>query len=236
MPNRLLYAVGDIHGRADLLEQMIAAIEVDAADAEGDLVFLGDYIDRGPDSAGVLRRLCGLSVGNLTVTCLMGNHEQMLLSFLDDPLTGEMWLRNGGMETISDFDPVRRASAEGVSPMLDLRDRLQWAMGKELIEWLRGLPLCFLSGTAGCVHGMPDPNVSWELQEPRELLWGRPATASTPRSDGIWVIHGHTIIPQPEAMPGRISVDTGAYKSGLLSAVCCDGGKSRFLSVGRVAQ
>ncbi len=236
MPDRLLYAVGDIHGRADLLEQMIDAIEIDAAGAEGDLVFLGDYIDRGPESAAVLRRLCGLRVGHLRVNCLMGNHEQMLLSFLEDPLAGEMWLRNGGMETISDFDPARRDPAEGVSPLQDLRDRLQRAMGQELVDWLRGLPLSFLSGTAGCVHGMADPKASWEMQAARGVLWGRPTAASTPRRDGIWVIHGHTVVPQAEIGPGRIAVDTGAYKSGLLSAVRCDGGESRFLTVGGAAQ
>lgn len=231
IPDRLLYAVGDIHGRADLLELMLEAIAADAGTAEGDLVFLGDYIDRGPDSAAVLERLRGLQVGNLDVTCLMGNHERMLLSFLDDPLQGQMWLRYGGLETTSDFVLTRAALETGATPMETLRDRLEEAIAPDLLNWLRGLPLSFLSGNAGCLHGMADPNVSWESQSESVLLWARPARGSTPRADGIWVIHGHTVVATAERDAGRICVDTGAYKSGVLSAARCERGDIRFLSV-----
>lgn len=235
-PNRLTYAVGDIHGRRDLLDQMIDEIEADADGARGDLVFLGDYIDRGPDSAAVLKRLYRLELGNLTVTCLMGNHERMLLSFLEDPAQGELWLRNGGLETIADFGPARRTSVNGQSPMETLRVQLQEVIGTDMLDWLRALPLSFLSGNMGCLHAMADPARAWEDQEERMLLWGRPSPNSAPRPDGIWLVHGHTIVDAAEIGPGRISVDTGAYKSGVLSAVRCDGATARILTVRSVAQ
>lgn len=237
MPERLVYAVGDIHGRRDLLDQMLDLIRSDARGAEADLVFLGDYIDRGPDSAAVLARLRTLQVENMCVTCLMGNHERMLLSFLEDPdRNGDIWLRHGGTETVADFVSGRaRATHEG-SRLQSLRDSLMAALGDDLLTWLQARPLSFLTGNIGCVHGMADPALPWEQQEEHTLLWGRISRERRSREDGIWVVHGHTVIPRATQSDGLVSVDTGAYKSGVLSAVRCEAGDVRFLTTSDAPQ
>lgn len=220
-PDHPLYVIGDIHGRFDLLQALLHRLSPDIP-----IVCVGDYVDRGEDSAGVLRFLCNRK----DIICLKGNHEDMLLQFLDWPLQdGARWLRNGGLQTLASF---------GVSPPMDLSDEkamsaasaaLRDAMGKDLVEWIRDLPLWHQSGNVFVTHAGADPALPVPDQDPRHLLWGHPAFLKQWRTDGIWIVHGHTIVNAAAIDRGRISIDTGAYATGRLTAVRIDTGKAESL-------
>lgn len=218
-PERLTYVVGDIHGRADLLERLLRLIEQDRAGADADLVFLGDYVDRGPSSADVLHRLRALSLPGVSLTCLMGNHERMMLDFLADPgAAGERWLINGGLETAQSFLDTAQIAGGGDAFARELRDALQAAIPPALQEWIAARPLQWRSGTLGCVHAVTDPLADWDAQAEATLLWGRPDARMPARRDGLWIAIGHTVVASPVIQHRRIMLDTGAYRSGVLSA------------------
>ncbi|MFY0312735.1 metallophosphoesterase family protein [Leisingera sp. D0M16] len=221
-PDIPLCVIGDVHGCLPLLERMLRQVP------HGHRIILaGDYIDRGEQSAEVLRYLRERP----DLTCLMGNHEDMLLRFLQDPGgEGGRWIRNGGLQTLASFD-VRGARPQmNREELCECRDRLQEAMGETLTSWVAGLETSVLSGNVLAVHAGADPRAAPDEQTEDAILWGHPDFIRKPRRDGIWVVHGHTIVNQPAAEQGRIAVDTGAYATGTLSAVCLDGSAPRFLT------
>lgn len=217
-PDENFTAVGDIHGRYDLMLRLM-----DRLAERSDLcrlVFLGDYIDRGEQSAEVLKGLHWLDKNVRGVICLRGNHEDMLLGFLEDPLRhGPTWLQYGGRQTLLSFGvaPVHPGVPE--IEWLDARESLQNKMGVEQIDWLRGLPAIWQSGNVAAVHAGAAPERALDEQDAQDLIWGHPDFLKQPRRDGIWVIHGHTIVEEVVAGEGRIGVDTGAFATGRLSAV-----------------
>lgn len=218
--------VGDIHGRLDLLEALLAQIVPDAP-----LVFVGDYIDRGEQSAQVLRRVQEMDQARARAICLIGNHEDMLLKFLDDPVgRGRRWLRFGGLQTLSSFGIGPVAETSPPQALEQAGEALAERMGAALIAWLRALPTSWQSGNVAVVHAGADPQLPLESQDPQALKWGHPAFRKTPRRDGIWVVHGHTIVDQPHAEAGRIAIDTGAFATGRLTAARIAPGELRFLS------
>ncbi|MFX0547395.1 metallophosphoesterase family protein [Roseovarius sp. S1116L3] len=221
-------AVGDIHGRADLLAELLGRM---AADHSGwPVVFLGDYVDRGPDSRRVLDLLMA-ATANGGATCLMGNHERMLLDFVEDPAPrGPRWLRNGGVETAASFDVrVPEGALDDPAALEALRDVFVAAMGVNRIEWLRALPLVWRSGNVWAVHAGAAPGRPMDRQSPDVLLWGHPQFLQQARDDGQWIVHGHTITDVLQARQGRIGVDTGAYATGILSAAAVTPGGVTFL-------
>lgn len=224
-PERQSYLVGDIHGRSDLLEQMLELIDAhiggtDANDPQ--LVFLGDYVDHGPRSDEVLARLRELTASFPdNVTCLMGNHERMLLDFLTDPVTrGARWLRAGGAATLLSYriDGPALAAAPLPDALRAAAGRLRAAMGEETLEWLTALPLSWQSGTLWAVHAGADPYREMTAQSARVLLYGHPEFDSAPRGDGLWIAHGHVEADLPRAGDGRIALDTAAWSTGRLTA------------------
>lgn len=224
-PDAAFFAIGDIHGRDDLLARLLDKIA--HAQSTGPIICVGDYIDRGEDSAGVLRRLMALGPG---ITCLMGNHEDMLIRFLDMPAeNGARWLRNGGLQTMASFGIGNVTESSSADELTDARDRLRAAMGEPLERWLRALPTRWQSGNVAVVHAGADPALPLDVQTPETLIWGHPDFAKRARADGIWIVHGHTMVDDPVAVAGRISIDTGAYATGRLTAahVAADG--LRFL-------
>jgi serine/threonine protein phosphatase 1 len=228
--------VGDIHGRADLLEAMLHRIAghilaQDADDAQ--VVFLGDYIDRGAESAAVLRRLADLALAEPQhVRCLRGNHEQMLLDFLDDPAAGPVWLWNGGRETLTSFGLASLPHDAPAAALVRLRAEVREVLSDGLEDWLRSLPLSLRLGTLWAVHAGADPSQPMDRQVPHVLIWGHPEFATRPRRDGLWVVHGHTITEEAKAEGGRISVDTGAVFTGRLTAAAIlPEGRVEFLTV-----
>jgi len=231
-PEHTTYVIGDLHGRADLLERALDRVDehVGHSGAQNpQVVFVGDYIDHGPDSAAALARLHELSTDlPANVTCLMGNHERMLLDFLADPATrGPRWLRSGAEATLDSFGLHSSQLTPGCGAELfrqqaaALRDQ----MDPELVDWLERLPLSWHSGNLWVVHAGADPQHAMSDQSSRVLLWGHPEFDSRPRADGTWVAHGHVPAQSHVMTEGRICVDTGAWQTGLLctAAIAPDG-------------
>ncbi|MEE9427650.1 MAG: metallophosphoesterase family protein [Paracoccaceae bacterium] len=211
-PTHPVAIVGDIHGRADLLENLLKKVSEKAPDAK--VVFVGDYVDRGPDSRKVLDRLRGLD----GAVYLRGNHEVMLLEFLDEPIElGGRWLRNGGINTLESFGiDLEENPSHGAA--ISASQRLKAALAEGGEAWLRGLPLTWQSGNLVVTHAGPNPVVPIEQQKEQDLLWGHHRFLRDSRKDGIWVAHGHWIREKAISKGGRINVDTGAWKTGRLTA------------------
>ena len=215
--------IGDLHGCLELTEDLLAKLQEQAPGVE--LVFVGDYIDRGEKSAEVLRLLVNMP----EAVCLKGNHEQMLIDFLENPEEkGARWLRYGGLQTVASF----RCSTP-VDRLVDLRDELRAAIGQEMMPWLGGLPLTYSNGNLRVVHAAAHPERPMNLQSESVLMWGHPKFEHIGRNDGIWIAHGHTIVATPLVRSGRISVDTGAYATGRLTAAIITNGEVEFCQVHR---
>lgn len=233
-----VYVVGDIHGMSTSLERLLEKIDADigareAADPK--LVFVGDYIDRGDFSATVLMRVFELSQQMPdNVVCLMGNHEKMMLEFLDRPREkGRRWIRNGGLQTVASFG-VRGLVTDNAEDavLAELSATFRSALPEGLEDWLRARPLSWTSGNLAVVHASANPAKPIDAQSERSLLWGNKSFFEDERSDGIWVAHGHTVVEAAGAEGGRISVDTGAVFGGVLTAGAIDpSGEVRFLQV-----
>ncbi len=236
-PEQVLLVVGDIHGCHSLLGQKLN--DVDAyvkANAQhiGDfprLVFVGDYVDRGEQSAQVLQWVFELQqVLPDQVICLMGNHERMMLDFIDDPAgRGVRWLRNGGLQTLASYNIGGLRERSDVEELTEASHALEAAMPDGLLEWLRALPLLHHSGNVCVVHAAMDPHLGPNDQTYNTLLWGHKEFMTTARSDGYWVVHGHTIVREPQITKSRISIDTGAYHSGRLTVAVVAPGSCVFI-------
>lgn len=228
-----LYAVGDIHGRDDLLAELQARI---AADAEGSrarrpvLLYIGDYIDRGPDSKAVLDRLVDRPLAGFETIHLMGNHEALALEFLEDPGVGPLWFSNGGDATLLSYgvDPLQRAGPAR-APYRALRDAFAAALPERHLAFLRGLRLSHAEGDYLFVHAGIRPGVPLERQSPEDLLWIRREFLDSEADHGKVVVHGHSIARQPERRPNRIGIDTGAFATGRLTALVLEGTEAGFL-------
>lgn len=228
-PEHALAVIGDLHGRADLLEEMIGLISANAG-SDTKLVFVGDYVDRGKDSASVLATLQALQADGwpAEVICLMGNHEAMMLNFLDSPEEdAEIWLKNGGTNTLASFG-IKLPDREPAS-LLHARDALREALADRTEAWLRALPLSHRSGNILISHAGTNPHAPPEQQETDYLLWGHPDFLTARRRDTYWIAHGHWVGAEPHARDGRISVDTGAYATDRLTAALLSESGCRFI-------
>lgn len=230
---RRIYAVGDIHGRNDLLGAMIDKILCDAGDCDEKplIVFLGDYIDRGENSRDVIDSLIDLSGWpEFDTVLLMGNHERMLLDFLAEPAKNARWLRFGGLQTLLSYGAQIHGSVTQPGNLEQIRDELEKLMGGHK-HFLEKMQLSHRNGNMFFCHAAADPLVAPRMQEERHLLWGHDDFFDRPRSDGVWVTHGHTVVEKPVIVNGRISIDTGAYFSNKLTSVRFAGTTVRFLTV-----
>lgn len=231
---RLVYAIGDIHGRDDLLGRLLGAIERDAdvyADTAPVLVLVGDYIDRGMQSREVLERLADGLPSRFESVALMGNHEAAMLEFLDGGEDGPAWLRYGGLETLHSYGvpmvrlPTSRQDHEA------LRERALERIPARHLTFLRACILWHVEGDYVFVHAGIRPGVALERQTPDDLLWIRDEfLRSSSDFGGRVVVHGHTVCNRPEVRANRINVDTGAYVSGRLTAVALSGDQRRFIA------
>lgn len=214
-PDEPLCLVGDLHGRADLLDRLLRLRDNRFPKAR--MVFLGDMVDRGPDSAGVLARLRDEAAKG--AICLSGNHEAMLLSFLEDPEAARGWLTHGGYETLESY----RLLEQGGGDAGELAARLRRALeGDGSLDWLHSLPLWWQSGNLVAVHAGMDPSLAPAEQSQRVLQWGHEEFGRRSRPDGLWVAHGHVIVEQAFSRRGRIALDTGAYATNRLSFALVD--------------
>jgi len=229
-----LYVVGDIHGRLDLLDRMLDLIARDAAAARGGvqhtLVFLGDYVDRGPDSAGVVDRLCaGPPLPGFGSVCLKGNHEERMLLFLTDVRSGAAWLRFGGRECLGSYGVRQPAGQEEADWLPQAQAAFRAALPPGHLAFLRALRLSLRVGDYLFVHAGIRPGVPLDRQDAEDLLWIREPFLSSDADHGAVIVHGHTIRTVPETLSNRIGIDTGAYESGRLSCLVLEGTDRRFL-------
>lgn len=229
-----VYAVGDIHGRADLLRKLLGLIEADNAQqppAEVWLIFLGDYVDRGPASRDVIDILMQDPPFADKVVRLRGNHEDAMLAFLDDPARGRIWLDWGGMATLMSYG-VRVPPDMAPDKRFDhMSKRLRDLLPPEHKDFIEGMPFEHTMGDYLFVHAGVNPQVPLDRQDPFDLTtirspfleWGKPL--------GKMVVHGHTISTDgPVMLPWRIGIDTGAYATGRLTALVLEGEDRRVVT------
>lgn len=230
----MIYAVGDIHGQMAMLEQALARIDADGG-ADARVVFLGDYIDRGPDSRGVIDRLCqGLDAGRDWV-CLKGNHDRMFEWFMENPprhdpqmLVGYHWLheRIGGVETLASYG----VGVEDRTRLKDIQAIAKDAVPQRHVDFLRSLVLSHETDDLFCVHAGIRPGVPLAHQDEEDLIWIRQefhrATAPHPKL----IVHGHTPVGAATHYGNRVNLDTGAGYGHALSVALFDGAQVSLLT------
>lgn len=224
-----VYAIGDIHGRFDLFEALIAAIDEDdgaAARAKTTIILLGDLIDRGPDSAGVIK-LARLWEEYRTIRCLVGNHEEMLLDGLEDTDVLRHFLRHGGRETILSYGISKKEFNK--SSLEELQALLRARIPQEDLAFLSRCEDMIEMGSYMFVHAGVNPKRSLNEQKPSELRWIRdPFLKHKDRYSHV-IVHGHTITEKVEEKKNRIGIDTGAYRFGRLTALVLEGDTRRYI-------
>jgi serine/threonine protein phosphatase 1 len=230
-----LYAIGDIHGRDDLLGALHALIATDLRDnppQKAEIIYLGDYIDRGADSQKVIDRLIHFKETFPAVKpiFLKGNHEDAMLNFLLDYAIGREWLMYGGQATLYSYG-VPLYDFQGATPTVlqSLQEQLRGLLPASHLEFLQRLPLHYESGDYFFAHAGVNPLLRLEEQHHADLLWIRDDFLRSSKNFGKIVVHGHTISRTPEFKHNRIGVDTGAYATGTLTAVVLEGTTQRVL-------
>lgn len=225
MPEQPLAVIGDVHGMADPFLRLLDLLAQEAPGAR--VICVGDLIDRGERSAEVLA-----VARQRELEVILGNHEEMLLRFLEAPeREGARWLRNGGLQTLASFGIGGVTASAAPERMAEARDALRAALGPAGELWFQGLPRLIVSGNVAVSHAGADPWRPISQQVPAALSWGHADFGQRVRTDGIWVVHGHVVVPAPRAENGVISIDTGAYAGGPLSAALIAEGQIRFLEV-----
>lgn len=220
-PGSRIYAIGDIHGCRDELERLLAMIDADDArrrPAETTLIFLGDLVDRGPDSAGVVERLLTLAQERPRIRFLKGNHEELFLHALDGAKDAlRMFCRVGGKETVLSYG-IDRAEYDSLD-YPQLAARLAALVPPAHRTFLEGFEDMIVSGDYAFVHAGVRPELPLDEQRPGDLRWIRDSFLDYRGALPKMIVHGHTITPEVDRRPNRIGVDTGAYASGKLTAL-----------------
>ncbi len=227
-----LYAIGDIHGRLDLLNLLLAKIEADDAtrpEAKTKLIILGDLPDRGPESRGVIEKLMRMAAASPDIVFLMGNHEEMMIrTYEGDRQVAGTFNKTGGRETMLSY---------GVAP--ELYD--SWDLGTfaakaadyipaDHIDFLRSFQNWHRAGDYLFVHAGIAPGIAIEDQDPVELRWIRRTFIESTDDHGAMIIHGHTVTDGVDVRPNRIGIDTGAFQSGVLTAIGLEGNDRWFIA------
>lgn len=228
------YAIGDIHGRLDLLDRLLRAIEADLrgrSPRKTTLVFLGDLIDRGPNSSGVVERLRTFRGDGVRTCFLTGNHEEVLLRMLEGErglLAG--WLTFGGAQCLASYglDPVELAGADEGSALATIKQ----AIPQTHASFLATFTDMLVFGDYLFVHAGIRPGVDLSLQSQADLHWIRMPFLEDETDHGRVIVHGHTICDAVEWRCNRIGIDTGAYRSGVLTALGLEGGERWILDTG----
>ncbi len=230
-----IYAVGDIHGCLDLLEGMVARIRADLAARPHPkplVMFLGDYVDRGPDSRGVIEALIGLEADpDFATAYLLGNHDRYVQAYLRDPEWYDLtyhWLADnlGGGKTLASYGVP---DANPARPALT-REPFAAAFPDSHRAFLDRAALWVRRGDYVFAHAGIRPGVALEAQDPEDLIWIREPFLSSAADFGFKVVHGHTIGKAVEHHPNRIAVDTGAFRTGVLSCVVLEGATVALLT------
>lgn len=231
-----VYAIGDVHGRRDLLDLLLEQIIADdrargAADTQ--IVFLGDLMDRGPDSSGVIDR--AIEVAQMLgdkAHFLMGNHEEVYLgAATGDEKLVRFFCKIGGRETILSYDIAPQDYNE--LSMEELAARMPELLSKHHVDFVSGFKDQIVMGDYAFVHAGVRPGVPIEKQRSKDLRWIREEFIVDEAPHDKLIVHGHTITDDVEECPNRIGIDTGAYMSGMLTALCLEGGERWYLKTGQ---
>lgn len=232
------YAIGDVHGCKALLDDLLGKIEDDLAArpvGEAWLIFVGDLIDRGPDSAGVIERLRTYRRDGVNPVFLMGNHEEYFLEILGGETSKlDSWLTYGGKECVESYGMAPEELI--VLPEGEALLRLRRAVPEGHRRFLKSFHDTFRFGDYLFVHAGIRPGVSLEHQSYADLRWIRDPFLGDNGDHGFVVVHGHTIVDNVEERPNRIGIDTGAYRSGVLTALVIDGAERNYLFTAGVRQ
>jgi calcineurin-like phosphoesterase family protein len=231
-PGSRIYAIGDIHGRADLLRQLHGLIHADAYRRQASrnvVVYLGDYVDRGDQSPAVIDLLLDEPLPSFESIYIKGNHEESLLRFLEDTAVGPAWLFYGGAQTLVSYGvrppDVPMNPRELARAQRDLAERLP----PRHRRFMLGLALTHEEGDYFFAHAGVRPGVPFDQQTAQDLLWIRDDFLLAEENFGKIVVHGHTITERPEVRHNRIGIDTGAFASGRLTCLILEGSQLGFL-------
>jgi len=232
MSGTVVYAIGDVHGCLEELRALERKILADAQAFRGYkvIIMLGDYVDRGPQSRRVIEHLIAPPPDGFMRLCLAGNHEAAMLNYLDGQLSREPWLAVGGRETLYSYgiDPARLATLYGSDDEID--ERIREAIPASHVDFLRTLPAMIVTERFVFVHAGIRPGIALEAQDEADLLNIRADFFEQAHRLDHWVVHGHTIVEAPRLDGRRIGIDTGAFRSGRLTALRLVGKYGRLLS------
>lgn len=230
-PERMrIYAIGDVHGRFDLLQQMHRMIAAEIMRDQPDdwrVIHLGDYVDRGPQSAQALDCLAKLTVRDPRYIALMGNHDEGMLDFLDDPTSSQIFLEFGGRETATSYGVALNASSRHA--LLESHRELLSVIPEKHIGLLRSLQRSVAFGDYFFCHAGVRPGIALDAQDPHDLIWIRREFLNHTGLFDKVIVHGHTPHHEPEWHPNRINLDTMAFATGRLTALVMEGREKRFL-------
>ncbi|MGY4234676.1 serine/threonine protein phosphatase 1 [Bradyrhizobium sp. USDA 4449] len=222
-----IYAISDIHGCADLLQQMFTVIDKDLATV-GSMrpihVFLGDYIDRGPDSNRTIALLVERSRKHESVF-LKGNHESFLFDVLDDASQLQDWKQFGGLQTLVSYGLRPSSLNPDAEEQADLVRQFAQAIPPHHLHFLKNLRPRFVCGDFFFVHAGVKPGVALAKQQEHDMLWIRDEFLRSNQNFGKYIVHGHTPVQQPDRRPNRINIDTGAYATGNLTLLTIQGNR-----------
>jgi serine/threonine protein phosphatase 1 len=225
-PDTCLYAIGDIHGRTDLLRALHALIAEDAARRSATrklIVYLGDFVDRGRDSRGVIEMLLASPLAGFECVHLRGNHEDTLLRFLEDISAGPGWFSFGGEETVASYGVRRPLPSDDEEELRRVQREFRSALPAAHLRFLERLKLCHMEGDYFCVHAGVKPGVPLDQQDGHDLMWIREEFLNSKEDFGKVVVHGHTITREPELRRNRIGIDTGAFATNRLTCLAAEG-------------
>ena len=232
---RLIYAVGDIHAHTDALRPLIRDLLDDAGRSARPerplLVFLGDYVDRGPDSRGVIDTILALEAdGPFEVVCLKGNHEDALLRMLVDADFGPNWISNWGQATLRSYGVATPPFGQEAQETARVQAELADALPRRHKDFLRRCVMSLTVGDYLFVHAGVRPGVPLDAQDDRDLMWVRYDFLESDEDFGKVVVHGHTPSDRPELKANRIGIDTGAVMGGLLTCAVLEEDRLGFLT------
>ncbi len=227
-----IYAIGDIHGRDDLLRILHGRIQQDLEDrpvSECIVVYVGDYVDRGAGSMQVIETLIKGPQLAAETHYLKGNHEDALLTFLDDPGFLRMWRDYGGMETLVSYGVKVPGDRVGDEWIREVHQQFTANLPSTHLAFLRGLELSYSKDDFCFAHAGVRPGTPLDQQQAADLLWIREPFLASKKNHGKIIVHGHTPQEQPVIKKNRLGIDTGAYITGVLTAVVIEGTTFRFL-------
>jgi serine/threonine protein phosphatase 1 len=230
-PGSRIYAIGDIHGRRDLLEELHGSVRADARSAQASqktVVYIGDYVDRGDDSRGVIEQLMTAPLDGFRNVHILGNHEDILLRFLEDATVAPLWLANGGDATLYSYGVDWRQYVQG-NEFEPLRLAFRAAIPSAHLRFLRSLSLSHIEGDYLFVHAGIRPGREVDKQDAEDLMWIRDEFLGSDADHGKVVVHGHSISSEPQMLDNRIGIDTGAFATGKLTCLVLEGAERRFL-------